>query len=109
MIIGPMPAAKVPQISPIDKGNRFKNILVKKQESFADNKNSILKNFNEALVEMQKTGNIIEKVQNKSAYSPDKLVQWQFHTGHSLLKVQMFCRIAEQAATTLKNFTQMQV
>ncbi len=110
MIIGPNLPKALP-VASFDKGTRFKELLLKKQEmrDNLDIKKSFSASFDDAMKEMKNSANLVEKIQNKGEFSPDKLVQWQYSAGLSFFKVQMFCRVTEQGASTFKNFTQMQV
>ncbi len=119
MAVGPALVSKMGN-SPaaLEKGASFKQIMANKQElsplkvdvPLAEPKITSLGHiFKEAVSNHEKAAKAIKTSMVRTDYRPENLLSFQYETGISLLRLQMFCKTAEQLGNALKNFTQLQV
>jgi hypothetical protein len=105
-------------ISPIfetkPEGPSFKEVLETKLGSTPKaSGDEPLAPLNFSLPEMIKNHDSVQKTLRsfmaKTDYTQEQLLKMQYKTGVYFLREQMLCRVAEISASTLKNFTQMQI
>ncbi|MCA9507350.1 MAG: hypothetical protein KC505_02885 [Myxococcales bacterium] len=119
MVIGQVVHAKKTAVGVKSTGGStsFKELLNSKQKEHSIKSQHqgfgvaqpLKKVINEMVDNHKLTTQALKSSRVRSSYAPEKLLNFQYKVGFLLLKQQMFARTAESCASTLKNFTQMQV